>query len=199
VHRPDSNQLANALAKGRPIVITTLQKFPFITEKIGQLPQRTYAIIVDEAHSSQTGEATREMKAVLGSPSLEAALARAEADEAGEELTYEDEILKVMLSRGKQPNLSFFAFTATPKAKTLEVFGRKNGADQKPRPFHLYAMRQAIEEGFIFDVLQNYTTYKTYYRLVKAIEDDPQVDKRQATKTLARFISLHPHNIAQNT
>ena len=195
----DSNQLATALTKGRPIVITTLQKFPFITEKIGQLPQRTYAIIVDEAHSSQTGEAAREMKAVLGSPSLEAALARAEADEAGEEPTYEDEILKVMLSRGKQPNLSFFAFTATPKAKTLEVFGRKSGEDKKPRPFHLYAMRQAIEEGFILDVLQNYTTYKTYYRLVKAIEDDPQVDKRQATKTLARFMSLHPHNIAQKT
>jgi type I restriction enzyme R subunit len=126
-------------------------------------------------------------------------LAQAEADEAGEEPTYEDEILKVMLSRGKQPNLSFFAFTATPKAKTLETFGRKSSEDNKPRPFHLYAMRQAIEEGFILDVRQNYTTYKTYYRLVKAIEDDPQVDKRKATKTLARFMSLHPHNIAQKT
>jgi type I restriction enzyme R subunit len=95
--------------------------------------------------------------------------------------------------------LSFFAFTATPKAKTLEAFGRKSKEDDKPRPFHLYSMRQAIEEGFILDVLKNYTTYKTYFRLVKAIEDDPQVDKKKAAKSLARFMSIHPHNIAQKT
>ncbi len=194
-----SQQLANALASGVPIIITTLQKFPFVTEKIGQLPQRTYAIIVDEAHSSQTGEAAREMRVVLGDGGLEETLAQAEADEGDETPTYEDEIVKVMLSRGKQTNLSFFAFTATPKAKTLEAFGRKIGDDDKPRPFHLYSMRQAIEEGFILDVLKNYTTYQTYYRLVKAIEDDPQVEKKKATKTLARFMSLHPHNIAQKT
>ena len=193
-----SDQLATALERGTPIIITTLQKFPFVTEKVGQLPQRKYAIIVDEAHASQTGEAAREMKAVLGSASLEQLLAQAETDEAGEVPTYEDEIVKVMLSRGKQNNLSFFAFTATPKAKTLEAFGRKEH-DHKPRPFHLYSMRQAIEEGFILDVLSNYTTYKTYYRLLKAIEDDPQVDKTKTTKILARFMSLHPHNIAQKT
>jgi type I site-specific restriction-modification system R (restriction) subunit len=107
--------------------------------------------------------------------------------------------LKNQLSRGKQPNLSFFAFTATPKAKTLEIFGRPSSVDHKPRPFHLYSMRQAIEEGFILDVLKHYTTYKTYYRLVQTIEDDPQVEKHKATKTLARFMSLHPHNIAQKT
>ncbi len=103
-----------------------------------------------------------------------------------------------MESRGRHPNLSFFGFTATPKAKTLEAFGRP-GSDGKPVPFHLYSMRQAIEENFILDVLQNYTTYKTYYRLLKSIEDDPKVDKRRASAALARFMSLHPHNIAQKT
>jgi type I restriction enzyme R subunit len=194
-----SGQLADALTRGTPIIVTTLQKFPFLTEKIGQLPQRTYAIIVDEAHASQTGEAAREMKAVRGHASPEVALTQAAADVSAEADTYEDEIVHVILSRGKQPNLSFFAFTATPKAKTLEIFGRPSSVDHKPRPFHLYSMRQAIEEGFILDVLKHYTTYKTYYRLVKTIEDDPQVEKHKATKTLARFMSLHPHNIAQKT
>lgn len=103
-----------------------------------------------------------------------------------------------MVKRGKQPNISFFAFTATPKYKTLEVFGRP-GTDGKPEAFHLYTMRQAIEEGFILDVLKNYTTYKTFYRLIKSIEDDPKVDKKKAARALARFMSLHPHNIAQKT
>ena len=103
-----------------------------------------------------------------------------------------------MGKRGRQPNLSFFAFTATPKYKTLEIFGRP-GADGSPEPFHLYSMRQAIEEGFILDVLEHYTTYKTYYRIVKSIEDDPELDKRKAAVALARFVSLHPHNIAQKT
>ena len=103
-----------------------------------------------------------------------------------------------MLSRGKQPNLSFFAFTATPKAKTLEVFGHLNNQGQ-PEPFHLYSMQQAIEEGFIMDVLQNYTTYKTYFRLTKAIAEDPQIHQKKASKAIARFLSLHPHNLAQKT
>ena len=103
-----------------------------------------------------------------------------------------------MLARGKQPNLSFFAFTATPKAKTLEVFGQ-TGDDGKPAPFHLYSMRQAIEENFILDVLKNYTTYKTYFRLSKAIEDDPDINKKKASRAIARFLALHPHNLAQKT
>ena len=103
-----------------------------------------------------------------------------------------------MAKRGKQPNLSFFAFTATPKYKTLEVFGRRD-ANGKPHPFHLYSMRQAIEEGFILDVLKYYTTYKTYYRLIKAVEDDPKLDKKKAARALARFVSFHPHNLAQKT
>jgi type I restriction enzyme, R subunit len=191
----NSTQLAEALAAGTPIIITTLQKFPFVTEKIGALPSRSYAVIVDEAHSSQTGEGARHLKEVLGAKTLE----DAEKEESGaEEETSEDRLLKVMASRGPQKNLSFFAFTATPKAKTLELFGHK-GPDDKPAPFHLYSMRQAIEERFILDVLRGYTTYKTFYRLAKAIEDDPRVSKKQATRQLARFISLHPHNIAQKT
>jgi type I restriction enzyme, R subunit len=188
-----SDQLADAIKSGTPIIITTLQKFPFVTEKIGALPNRRYALIVDEAHSSQTGEGARQMKEVLAFKSLEEA-----EDEQNEPEDAEDRLVKVMASRGKQQNLSFFAFTATPKAKTLEVFGHRN-AEGQPIPFHLYSMRQAIEERFILDVLKSYTTYKAFYRLVKAIEDDPNVNKRKATSQLARFMSLHPHNIAQKT
>lgn len=192
----DSTQLANALGSGVPIVITTLQKFPFVTEKIGGLPKRRYAVILDEAHSSQGGETATELKGVLAGAAIQEE-AGAKSREEGL-LDYEEEILKTMAKRGRQPNISFFAFTATPKYKTLEVFGTPGG-DGKPQPFHLYSMRQAIEEGFILDVLQNYTTYKTYYRLVKSIEDDPRVDKSKAARALARFMSLHPHNIAQKT
>lgn len=192
----DSTQLANAITAGSHIIITTLQKFPFILDKIGEIPARKYAVIIDEAHSSQGGEATKKMKEVLSAKSLE----EAEKDEAytGLEEDAEDEIRKSMLSRGKQNNLSFFAFTATPKPKTIEVFGTigKNG---KPEPFHLYSMKQAIEEGFILDVLKNYTTYKTYFKLSKEIEDDPKVNKKKASRAIGRFMSLHPHNLAQKT
>lgn len=192
----NSTQLAEALGSGVPIVITTLQKFPFVTEKMGELPMRRYAVVVDEAHSSQGGETATELKGVLAGAAIKKeARAKAEAEGLPD---YEEEILRTMAKRGHQPNISFFAFTATPKYKTLEVFGTP-GADGKPTPFHLYSMRQAIDEGFILDVLQNYTTYKTYYRLIKSIEDDPQVDKRKAARALARFMSLHPHNIAQKT
>ena len=192
----DSEQLAKALKTATPIIITTLQKFPFVTDKVGDLPDRRYAVIVDEAHSSQSGEAATELKGVLAANAIKKK-AKAEAEAQGL-IDSEEEILRTMAKRGKQPNISFFAFTATPKYKTLEVFGVP-GPDGKPRPFHLYSMRQAIEEGFILDVLKNYTTYKTYYRLLKAITDDPQVSKSKAAKALARFMSLHPHNIAQKT
>ena len=112
------------------------------------------------------------------------------------EMDWEDRLNEVMASRGRQQNLSFFAYTATPKGKTLELFGRV-GSSGKPEPFHLYSIRQAIEEGFIFDVLQNYTTYKTYFKLVKAVEDDPDLPKKKAARALARFLVLHPTNIAQ--
>ena len=191
-----SAQLATALESGTPIVIVTIQTFPFVAEKLSELPDRRYAVIVDEAHSSQSGESATELKGVLAAESIKEK-AKEEAEAEGL-VDHEEEILKTMLKRGRQPNISFFAFTATPKYKTLEVFGTK-GADGKPQPFHLYSMRQAIEERFILDVLKHYTTYRTYYKLIKSIEDDPEVDKRKAAQALARFMSLHPHNIAQKT
>ncbi len=191
----DSKQLTDALEKGTNIIITTLQKFPFVLEQIGELPKRNYAVIVDEAHSSQGGEAAKKMKEVLSAADLDEAV---EADHEGDE-DYEDEIRKSMMARGKQTNLSFFGFTATPKYKTLEVFGEKDSPDGKPRPFHLYSMKQAIEEGFILDVLKNYTSYKTFFKLSKAIEDDPEVNKQKAAVAIARFVTLHPHNLAQKT
>ena len=192
----DSQQLADSIKAGSNIIITTLQKFPYILDKIGELPNRKYAVIIDEAHSSQGGEASKKMKEVLSAKSLE----EAEKEETftGLDEDAEDEIRKSMLARGKQDNLSFFAFTATPKSKTVEVFGTPS-SDGKPRPFHLYSMKQAIEEGFILDVLKNFTTYKTYFRLSKEIEDDPKVNKKQAARAIARFLSLHPHNLSQKT
>ena len=192
----DSQQLADALSAGSNIIITTLQKFPFILDKIGELPSRKYAVIIDEAHSSQGGEATKKMKEVLSAKSLEDA--EKEETYTGLEEEAEDEIRKSMLARGKQDNLSFFGFTATPKPKTVEVFGTM-GSNGKPEPFHLYSMKQAIEEGFILDVLRNYTTYKTYFKLSKEIEDDPKVNKKKAARAIGRFMSLHPHNLAQKT
>lgn len=192
----NSTQLAGALDNCVPIIITTLQKFPFVTDKIDELPIHKYAVIIDEAHSSQGGESAKELKGVLAGSLIR--------EEAKKKITEEglpdseEEIIKAMLKRGRQPNISFFAFTATPKYKTLEIFGQ-NGLDGKPQPFHLYSMRQAIEENFILDVLQNYTTYKTFYELIKSIEDDPKVDKKKAARALARFVSFHPYNIAQKT
>lgn len=209
----DSKQLAEALIDGTKIVVTTLQKFPFVlrglltaagaetpdeaTEEEREqakeweqvIAARKYAVIVDEAHSSQSGESAKELKAILG--------AAAVPGEKGDP-DWEDGLNQVMQSRGRQPNLSFFAFTATPKGKTIELFGRP-GADGVPEAFHLYSMRQAIEEGFILDVLTNYTTYTTYYKLLKAIDDDPNLPKKKAARVLAKFMSLHPYNIEQKT
>jgi len=215
----DSKQLAQALVDGTKIVVTTLQKFPFILKGLlhiagaenldnpdeaailkakeweAAIAARKYAIIVDEAHSSQTGETARELKRILGAGTQNGG----EDQDGEEEITdWEDGLNAVMESRGRQKNLSFFAFTATPKGKTLELFGRK-GASGKPESFHTYSMKQAIEEGFILDVLQRYTTYKVYYHLVKKVEDDPDMPKKKAAKKLAKFMTLHPHNIEQKT
>lgn len=189
----DSAQLAQALISGTNIIITTLQKFPFVLDKIKNIPKRTYAVIVDEAHSSQTGETTKKMQAVLSVTD-----AKPEQVETDGEEDVEDEIRESMLKRGPQPNLSFFGFTATPKAKTLEYFGQKDFSGI-PQPFHLYSMRQAIEEGFILDVLRNYTTYQTFFQLSKKIEDDPNMNKKKAAVAIARFMTLHPYNLAQKT
>ena len=210
----DSRQLAAALVDGTKIVVTTLQKFPFVLRGLlhaagaetqedasdeakeqaklweAEIAKRRYAVIVDEAHSSQTGETARELKAILGTA--------ATAENGEEEPDWEDRLNQVMQSRGRQPNLSFFAFTATPKGKTLELFGRP-GTSGLPEAFHLYSMRQAIEEGFILDVVRNYTTYKTFYRLVKATKKDPTLPKKKAARALAKFMILHTHNLEQRT
>lgn len=193
----DSTQLAMALGYGTNIIITTLQKFPFVVDKVGELPERKYAVLIDEAHSSQGGEASKKLKEVLAAKSLEQAEQEDTDDYTADDFVRE-QVERSAESRGQQPNISFFAFTATPKYKTLQVFGHKN-AEGKPKPFHLYSMRQAIEEGFILDVLQNYTTYELYFKLTKAIEEDPQLKRKKAAKAIGKFVALHPHNLAQKT
>lgn len=194
----DSTQLASALGYGTNIIITTLQKFPFVVDKVGELPDRNYAVIIDEAHSSQGGEASKKMKEVLAAKSLEEATTEDTTDDYTGDDFVREQIERSAQARGQQSNISFFAFTATPKYKTLQVFGHKD-AEGKPQPFHLYSMRQAIEEGFILDVLKNYTTYELYFKLTKAIEDDPNLNKKKAAKAISKFVSLHPHNLAQKT
>ncbi|MEH2318848.1 type I restriction enzyme subunit R domain-containing protein [Nostoc sp.] len=198
----NSRQLAQALESAVPIIITTLQKFPFVTRQLiklaeerneqssGVLPTRRCAVIIDEAHSSQSGETVTELKGVLGGEELEAE-ARNRAQEEG--LENLEELFRSLVKRSHQSNLSFFAFTATPRHETLKFFGHRG------EPFHRYTMRQAIEEGFIIDVLRNYTTYKVYFNLIKAGKNDPNVERKNAARSLARFMRLHPHNIPQKT
>ncbi len=197
-----SRQLAEALENAVPIIITTMQKFPFVSRQLlkmteerattgsGTLPTRRCAVIIDEAHSSQGGETATDLKEVLGGEALREEAQRRAAEEGAENM---EELFRSMAKRGRQANLSFFAFTATPKHKTLAVFGRDG------QPEHRYTMRQAIEEEFILDVLKHYTTYAIYFKLLKACEDDPNVERKKAAKALARFMKLHPHNIAQKT
>ncbi len=205
VKRIDKNakQLAKAIKDSVPVIITTLQKFPFarITGALDELPERRYAVIADEAHSSQTGETARELRRTLGSGVLkdgspEYAKTVSLDEDDGPIADVEDEMRKVMESRQKQKNLSFFAFTATPKGKTLKFFGTPT-EDGKHEPAHLYSMRQAIEEGFILDVLQSYTTEATYFKLLKKVDEDPQVDEQSAAKALSRFHRTHSDMIAK--
>lgn len=184
------------------IIVTTLQKFPVVAQAATELAGTRFAVIADEAHSSQTGEAAKDLKAVLSGRTGDEALAVAEAaEEGGESPDLEDALVASAAARGRQENLTFFAFTATPKAKTLEMFGQRvvdAAGQERYVPFHLYSMRQAIEEGFILDVLANYTTYTTYYRLANGLtSEDPVLPKGKAASALARFVSLHPTNLAQ--
>lgn len=200
VQKIDKNaaQLKDAIDNGAPIIITTLQKFPVIyREVMGQ--KHNFAIIVDEAHSSQTGEAARKLKKALADTSValeEYARLEGELEESTPD--QEDKILNELATQGQHDNLSFFAFTATPKDKTLQMFGTPT-ADGKYVPYHIYSMKQAIEEGFILDVLKNYVTYKNYYKIIKTIDDDPQIETSSGVKAITRYESLHPHNIAQKT
>ncbi|MFC7432018.1 MULTISPECIES: type I restriction endonuclease subunit R [unclassified Agrococcus] len=189
--------LAQELASGRLIIVVTLQTFPFALEAIRQTPglaSKRFAIIADEAHSSQTGAAAKELRKVLTADE------QAALDDGGE-LDVEAMLAHEMTNRAASANLSFFAFTATPKAKTMELFGRPATPGGLPAPFHVYSMQQAIEEGYILDVLRNYTTYSTAFRVAEAakrrLQIVEEVDEAEATKGLMRWVSLHPTNIAQ--
>ena len=191
-----SKDLRDALNNGVRIIVTTLQKFPVIYQEVDAAKGRNYAVIVDEAHSSQTGSSAMKLKAALAD--TEQALREyAEIEgKAEEEVDPEDKLVKEMLVHGKHKNLSFFAFTATPKDKTLEMFGTEY-EDGSFHPFHIYSMRQAIEEGFILDVLQNYMTYDTCFRIAKTTEDNPDVPASRAAKLIRKYQELHPYNISQ--
>jgi type I restriction enzyme R subunit len=186
-----SGQLVTALTQGAMIVIVTLQTFPFILKEIREtttLKNRNFAVIADEAHSSQTGSSASQLRKALGGDQLA----------VDEDESYEDYLIRETEARALPSNISFIAFTATPKGKTLELFGRKD-ENGLPLPFHLYTMKQAIQEGFILDVLQNFTPYRVAYRLAHGGKDwdDKDVDKSEAAKTIARWVRLHPHNISQ--
>ncbi len=186
-HAERSGDLRRFIEQGRKIIVSTIQKFPFILDEIGSEPHgRTFAIVVDEAHSSQGGRTSAAVSRALG-----------EADEAEAE-TYEDRINRLMESRRLLPNASYYAFTATPKNKTLEIFGApepQGDGRVRRRPFHIYSMKQAIQEGFILDVLKHYTPVRSYYKLAKTVEGDPEFDARKAQKKLRRYVEGHGHAI----
>lgn len=196
-----SSQLAEALAGGKKIVVCTIQTFPFALAAVQELAATTgkrFAVIADEAHSSQTGEAAAKLKQVLSAEEL------AELQDGGE-ISVEDVMAAQMAAKAGSGGISFIAFTATPKAKTMELFGRRPKPDEPasrtnlPEPFHVYSMRQAIEEGFILDVLKNYTPYSLAFKLANegGDLDDKEVEKSAAQKALMKWVKLHPHNIAQ--
>ena len=187
-HAERSGDLRRFIESGKKIIISTIQKFPFILDEIGNEHRGSrFAIIIDEAHSSQGGRTAAAMAQALG-----------KAGQPAEEETYEDQINRLMESRKLLPNASYFAFTATPKNKTLEIFGDADPqSDETVRhhAFHTYSMKQAIQEGFILDVLRHYTPVKSYYKLAKTVEDDPKFDVKRARKKLRRYVEGHDHAI----
>ena len=196
--KKNSKDLRDALNNGDRIIVTTLQKFPVIYEEVDKVKGRNYAVIVDEAHSSQTGSAALKLKTALADTE-DALKEYAEIEgKAEEEIEKDDKIIKEMIAHGKHKNLSFFAFTATPKDKTLEMFGTR-AEDGSFHPFHIYSMRQAIEEGFILDVLKNYMTCDTCYKIAKNFPDNPDLPANKATKVILKYAQLHPTNISQKS
>ncbi len=178
--------MKTALESGKKIIITTIQKFPFVVDDIADLSDKRFAVIIDEAHSSQGGLTADKMNQAMGNNS---------ADDTDEEIDPQDIILEAMRSRKMKGNASYFAFTATPKNSTLEKFGIKH-SDGKFKPFHLYSMKQAIEEGFILDVLANYTTYRSYYEIIKSIKENPLFDTAKAQNKLKIFVEQNKETIA---
>lgn len=188
----DSNQLAEAITTGTNIVVTTLHKFSYILEKISDVEERNYAVIIDEAHSSQTGSHAKNLRRGLSAKVADEDV----LDEAEDDV--DEQILKDLEKIRDTSNISFFAFTATPKAKTLEMFGYEDEAGQF-RPHHLYSMKQAIEEHFILDVLENYITYPTYFKLIKTATEDPKYDEVKAKRYLRQFVEENPNTIHKKT
>lgn len=178
-------QLSKALNEKKKIIITTIQTFPNILGEVGSMKNANFAVIIDEAHSSQSGDSAAKLKISLGS------------SDSDEEADLEDRIIAMAKAKQFPKNVSFYAFTATPKSKTIELFGNKKTPDSKPEAFHEYSMKQAIEEGFIMDILQKYTPYKTFYNVAKTVEDNPEFEKDKAVKALTKYIKLHPYQISQ--
>ena len=194
----NSRDLRDAINNGVRIIVTTLQKFPVIYQEVDDAGGRAFAVIVDEAHSSQTGSSAMKLKAALADTE-EALREYAEIEGKSEdEIDKNDKLVQEMLTHGKHKNLSFFAFTATPKAQTLELFGIP-WEDGSFHPFHIYSMRQAIEEGFILNVLQNYMTYSTCFKIAKNTEENPELPESRATKVIKKYEKLHPYNISQKS
>ncbi len=190
----DSAQLRGFLESGKDIIISTIQKFGVIAEEIGKLKSKTFAVIIDEAHSSQSGESARSLRTSL-SKGIEDGIGEDEADEVSD---IDAKILEQMERRRMQEHISYFGFSGTPKNKTLELFGRKD-AEGKFAPFHVYSMRQSISEGFTLDVLQNYTTFKRYFQLVKSVSEDREYEKARTLRTLTNYVDLQPHSIERKT
>ena len=200
VQKIDKNaqQLKEAIESGAGIIITTLQKFPVIYKEVNS-SNKNFAIIIDEAHSSQTGDAAKKLKRALAdTEKILQEYAEIEQIEENSLKDDEDKLLDELAAQGFHGNLSFFAFTATPKDKTLQMFGNRD-ENGKYHPYHIYSMRQAIEENFILNVLQNYMTYNMYYKIIKNIPDDPEMTTSAGIKAISRYETLHPHNISQKT
>ena len=190
----DSKQLREFLEQGKSIIVTTVQKFPVISQSISKLNSKTFGVVIDEVHSSQSGETSKHLKKSLSKSVLEDFH---EGDE--EDLTDVDkQILDEIINRGKQNHISYFGFSGTPKNKTLELFGRKN-EDGEFHPFDLYSMRQSIGEGFTLDVLKNYTTYKRYFKLNKTVEEDKELPESRVKKMLVKWVDIQPHTITEKT
>lgn len=182
-----SGQLKDALESGKKIIVTTIQKFPYIVDKIDEMRNKKFAVIIDEAHSSQDGTSAQKLSEAI----------RDVQDEIKDEMDFDEKILDIIKNKKLQSNVSYFAFTATPKPKTLEMFGKSceiNGAE-KFIPFHLYSMKQAIEEGFILDVLRGYTTYQSYYKIMARTKENPLFDKKKASSKINRYVEKHHDTI----
>jgi len=189
-----SKQLKEYLEKGKDIIITTVQKFPVISNAIGELRSRNFAIVIDEVHSSQSGDTSKHVKKALSKGIVDIEI---QEDEDYDD--FDSRLLEEIRARGKQNNISYFGFTGTPKGKTLELFGEKTieGGVVKFVPFHTYTMRQSIAEGFTLDVLAHYSTYERYFKLAKKIEEDREVAKSEVTRQLINYVDIQPHTIRE--